>query len=341
MRNFRSWWLWPLLGMLFCAAIMGFIMAGVARGRAADAATAALEGAGLDSAVSYVGLQGRGLDGIGGDGLNVVLEGPAANQEAAIAAVERQRQVDSVEYRVTEGDAEPAPEPETEPEPEPEVELAPMELAAAATAGAIVLDGTVSDQATKDAMVAAAEGEYGVANVTDNLVIDPDAVGEGGELVVTGEAESDAQKAEWIGQGTAVASAGGLELVDRVTVASIEQSLNDLFELEPIEFDVSRATIRPESTATLDTAAELINNNPDVGNLLVVGHTDSDGGEAANQALSDARAQAVVAYLVNNGGVDADRLESEGRGESELLVDPETSREDKQRNRRIAWELLS
>ncbi len=341
MRNFRSWWLWPLLGMLLCAAIMGLIMASAARGRAADAAVAALEGAGLDSAVSYVGLQGRGLDGLGGDGLNVVLEGPAANQDAAVQAVRSRDQIDNVEYRITEGDAEPAPEPEPDPEPEPEIELAPMGLAAAAAGGAIVLDGTVPDEATRESIVSSAEAEYGATNVTDNLTIDGDSVGEGGELVITGEAESEAQKTEWISQASVVATAGGLDLVDRVTVAPIEQSLNDLFELEPIEFDVNRATIRSESTATLDAAAEMINANPEVGNLLVVGHTDSDGDEGANQALSEARAVAVVAYLVETGEVDADRLASEGRGESELLIDPEATPEDKQRNRRIAWELQS
>ncbi len=72
----------------------------------------------------------------------------------------------------------------------------------------------------------------------------------------------------------------------------------------------------------------------------MVGHTDSDGSTRANQQLSEARAQAVVDYLVANG-VDAERLEAEGRGESDLLVDPEVTPEDKQRNRRIEWELLS
>ncbi|MDH4279039.1 MAG: OmpA family protein, partial [Acidimicrobiia bacterium] len=95
------------------------------------------------------------------------------------------------------------------------------------------------------------------------------------------------------------------------------------------------------SEPTLAAAAELINANPDVGRLRVIGHTDSDGSARANQQLSEARAQAVVDYLVANGGVDADRLEAEGRGASELLVDPEVTPEDKQRNRRIEWELLS
>ena len=129
--------------------------------------------------------------------------------------------------------------------------------------------------------------------------------------------------------------------MDQSEIKTVEQSLNELFTLEPIEFDVNQATIRSRSEPTLAAAAELINANPDVGPLRVVGHTDSDGEAAANQQLSEARAQAVVDHLVTVGGVSADRLQAEGRGESELLVDPEVTPEDKQRNRRIAWELVS
>ena len=73
----------------------------------------------------------------------------------------------------------------------------------------------------------------------------------------------------------------------------------------------------------------------------MVGHTDSDGGDDFNLELSQNRAQAVVDYLVNVREVDPDRLEAEGRGETELKVEPESTPEDKQRNRRIEWELIS
>lgn len=125
------------------------------------------------------------------------------------------------------------------------------------------------------------------------------------------------------------------------TGPGLEAELNELFALEPIEFDTGRSTIRAESQSTLDQAAEAINANPDFGRLLVVGHTDGDGSDASNLNLSTARAEAVVEYLVETGGVDPDRLDAEGRGESELLVSPEETPEDKQRNRRIEWEPLS
>jgi outer membrane protein OmpA-like peptidoglycan-associated protein len=49
------------------------------------------------------------------------------------------------------------------------------------------------------------------------------------------------------------------------------------------------------------------------------GHTDSTGNPDANLALSQRRADAVKAYLVNNEGIQADRLETAGKGSSEPL----------------------
>ncbi len=349
MRRFGTWWwLSLLIPILVCSGIMGLLLSNGAANEVRDSSVAALDGAGLGAAVDFAG-----IEGFGGDGINVVLEGPASAEAAAVEAVKARSQVENVTYRVTDDDATAEPEDEVdadaeadgqepEPEPEPAVDLEAAVVSALATAGTIHLEGTVPDEATRDALIAGAVNEYGASNVTHDLVVDPETVTlEGGTLVLTGEAVSGDEQSGWIERTSAVAVAGGLELDDRTTVTSVEQSLNELFTLEPIEFDVNRATIRSRSEPTLAAAAELINANPDVGRLRVVGHTDSDGSSQANQQLSEARAQAVVDHLVANGGVDAERLEAEGRGESELLVDPEVTAEDKQRNRRIAWELLS
>lgn len=317
---------------------------------------AALDGVGLGAEVSYEGIDG--FDGIGRDGLNIVLEGPASAEEAALDAVRARSEVDQVTYRVIDGgdgaQSEPEveedteqpsePEPETEPAAEPRTAagLDATAVAMTATGEAIDLVGTVPDEATRDALITGAVNQYGAANVTHDLVVDAESVTlAGGTLVLSGEAVSDDEQTAWIESSSAVAEGAGLDLVDRSTVKTVDQSLNELFVLEPIEFDVNQATIRSRSESTLMAAAELINANPDVGRLRVVGHTDSDGSARANQQLSEARAQAVVDYLVANGGVDAGRLEAEGRGESELLVDPEVTPEDKQRNRRIEWEMLA
>lgn len=344
MGTLKRWWWIPLIALIGIF-LKGLLLVPWVTGKAETAAIDALQANNL-GAVEFVEV--NGVDGLGGDGLNVVLEGPAGDEAAAVAAVAAREEVNKVIYRPTDdGAAVAEPEPEVEQvEPEPVEEpaapaLQPAALGLTAAGGAIVLTGEVADEAARTAIVEAAEAEYGAANVTDELVINSEVAPESGEIIVTGEAESETVRGEWLASAGAVASAGGLELIDRTTVRAVEDQLNALFELEPIEFDVSRSTIRPESAPTLDAAAEAINANPDAGSFQVVGHTDGDGSAASNQALSEARAEAVVAYLIENGDVDPERLEALGAGETEPLVDPEVSREDKQRNRRIEWRRVS
>lgn len=343
MRALRRWW-WIPVAALLAIALKALLLTPWVAGKAEDAAIAALDADGL-SAADFVEVDG--VSGLGGDGLNVVVEGPAGDQVAAVAALEARDEINNVIYRpIGDGAASPA-EDEEAPAEEPEdpapaaPALEPMAVTVAAADGAIVLTGSVSAERDRTALVNAAVTEYGATNVTDQLTIDDGLTAEGGELVLTGEAASGIERDEWLAKGTAVADVGALNLVDRLTVRAVEDQLNDLFALEPIEFDVARATIRSESEATLDRAATVLNENTDAGRLRVVGHTDGDGAATANQQLSDARATAVVDYLVTTGDVSAERLEAEGRGENELLVDPEVSSEDKQRNRRIEWELIS
>jgi len=118
----------------------------------------------------------------------------------------------------------------------------------------------------------------------------------------------------------------------------LTNELNALFDLEPIEFGYFSAALSDESKATLDRAAEILNTNPETGQLKIVGHTDPLGPAGGNRRLSTRRAQAVKDYLVSVGGVEADRLMVEGRGESELLVP--IGEGDWGANRRIEWELV-
>lgn len=349
MRRFGRWGWIAVLAALLCCGFMALLTAGRVTTTVRNGAEAALDGAGLGADVTYEGIDG--FDGIGRDGLNIVLEGPASAEESALDAVRARSEIDRVTYRVIDADsAEPAQEaePEVEETPDPPAEPAPATgldaatVTATATGSAIDLVGVVPDEPTRDALISTAVNEFGAANVNLDLDVDAEAVTlDGATLVLDGDAVSEEEKAGWASRVSAVAEAGGLDFVDRTTIKTVDQSLNELFALEPIEFDVNQATIRSRSEPTLTAAAELINTNPDVGRFRVIGHTDSDGSAGANQQLSEARAQAVVDHLVANGGVDADRLEAEGRGESELLVDPEVTPEDKQRNRRIEWELLS
>jgi OOP family OmpA-OmpF porin len=67
--------------------------------------------------------------------------------------------------------------------------------------------------------------------------------------------------------------------------------------------------------------------------ILIEGHTDAIGSEEYNLILSKKRAQAVLDFMVSQG-VAADRLSSEGYGESRPVADNETE-EGRQKNRRV------
>lgn len=337
LTNLRRWWWIPLV-LLAALFIKAFLVAGMlqttARELAADAAGIPIDNVEIS------------------DGFDIRLTGfsDEASRDRAVAAVD---DLDSSWDVVGVVDTVAAPavdetEPEPEPEPEPESSTAPTAAAAltmtATASGAVVLEGTVANEDIREGLVNNAIAEFGTGNVTDNLRVDSDAVVvDGGSMTITGVAASEEQRSVWIFGAKTVAADAGLTITDDIDVAepSVEDQLNALFALEPIEFDSSRATIRNTSEPTLDVAAEIINNNPEAGRLRVVGHTDSDGADASNLRLSQRRAQAVVDYLVGEWEVDKTRLEAEGRGETELKVDPESTPEDKQRNRRIEWELIS
>lgn len=79
-----------------------------------------------------------------------------------------------------------------------------------------------------------------------------------------------------------------------------------------IAFETASAELTAASTAALDRAADALAMRPDLA-LLVVGHSDNEGGLEDNIALSRRRAEAVRAALVERG-VAAERLEARGVG---------------------------
>lgn len=100
-----------------------------------------------------------------------------------------------------------------------------------------------------------------------------------------------------------------------------------------IYFDSGSDRLRPESTPTLTEIGEMLKGHADL-RLGIEGHTDADGDDAANQALSEKRAAAVKAYLVESYGIEEGRLETMGFGESKPVADNATP-EGRQENRRV------
>ena len=80
-------------------------------------------------------------------------------------------------------------------------------------------------------------------------------------------------------------------------------------------FGFDRAEVKPEGRAALDKfASDTRGTQFEV--IVVEGHTDRLGSPAYNQKLSQRRADAVKAYLVSNGGFDANKVTANGKGES-------------------------
>jgi outer membrane protein OmpA-like peptidoglycan-associated protein len=101
-----------------------------------------------------------------------------------------------------------------------------------------------------------------------------------------------------------------------------------------ITFDIGKATIKEQSLPEINRFFELMQKNPDL-KFEVQGHTDNTGTVAGNQKLSEQRAQAIVAKLVEMG-IAANRLTAVGKGQSAPLTDNSTE-EGRAKNRRVEF----
>ncbi|CUI04808.1 OmpA family protein [Massilia antarctica] len=102
-------------------------------------------------------------------------------------------------------------------------------------------------------------------------------------------------------------------------------------------FDFDKSVVKPEGKAALDDLLNKLQGmNTEV--MVTVGHTDSVGSDAYNQKLSLRRAEAVKAYIVSKG-VEASRVYTEGKGESQPVADNKTA-EGRAKNRRVTVEVV-
>ena len=102
-------------------------------------------------------------------------------------------------------------------------------------------------------------------------------------------------------------------------------------------FDFDKSTLKPEGKARLDDlVGKLKAVNLEV--VIAIGHTDSIGSKAYNQKLSMRRAASVKEYLVGKG-IQANRIYTEGKGETQPIADNKT-KEGRAKNRRVEIEVV-
>jgi len=107
--------------------------------------------------------------------------------------------------------------------------------------------------------------------------------------------------------------------------------------LDNLYFQKSKSNLLNESKQTLQEITDLLQENPNL-RIKIIGHTDNIGNAQSNLNLSRLRAMAILNYLVNKG-VTENRMTSEGLG-SNFPIKPNHTEENKQKNRRVEFEVL-
>ncbi|MDP4272185.1 MAG: OmpA family protein [Bacteroidota bacterium] len=118
----------------------------------------------------------------------------------------------------------------------------------------------------------------------------------------------------------------------------VKQETKEVFKkaLQGIQFATGKDVILPKSFPILDNVVSIMKENPAY-LLDINGHTDNVGKPEANQILSEKRAAAVKAYLVQKG-ISADRLKAAGFGDKVPVADNKTAA-GRQQNRRVEFKV--
>jgi len=160
----------------------------------------------------------------------------------------------------------------------------------------------------------------------------------GQRIVLSGAAPGFAEKDR---AGAIAAGVFGVSAVDnRIAIigeaGTCQRELDDYLNAESVTFRRGKAEITDASLPLLNLVASVVRNCNT--RLEIAAHTDAEGDAVINQKLSQRRADAVRRYLVQTG-VEPDRLEARGYGESQPLADNATD-EGRRANRRVEFRVL-
>jgi len=126
--------------------------------------------------------------------------------------------------------------------------------------------------------------------------------------------------------------------IKRVAAQKIKAKPAPPVILENVLFELDKTVLLKESSVALDKLVTQLQTNKTM-KIEIRGHTDNTGDEAANQKLSEARAKAIVDYLIAKK-IEANRLTYKGFGSTQPIA-PNDSDEGKKKNRRVEFAITS
>ena len=127
-----------------------------------------------------------------------------------------------------------------------------------------------------------------------------------------------------------------------IEVTERETELLDtgMIRIQDINFETGKADLPPEATPTLDAVGQVLSQWPEL-KIEIGGHTDSRGGAAYNQGLSERRANAVREYMLAHfPSLKADQYTAKGYGKSKPVA-PNTNALNMAKNRRVEFKVLN
>ncbi len=227
--------------------------------------------------------------------------------------------------------------------------------------GQVLVTGTVPDEASKASVLAKLREVYGTELVVDQISVGPVSMPanwnsyvqklitpdlkqitrgqlkiDGSNVNLKGEVANEAQRQK-IASNVATSLNPTYIVTNGLRVSAADQGiLDNTLGNRTIEFESGKAALTPSGRAILDemTAAMLKLKERKVD---IIGHTDNQGLRATNQGLSQARAEAVKAYLSSHG-IKSELISASGQG-ADRPVASNDSTEGRARNRRIEFRL--
>lgn len=232
---------------------------------------------------------------------------------------------------------------------------------AAPQPGQVLATGTVGDEASKASVLAKLREVYGADRVVDQISVGQVATPanwnayvqklitpelkqisrgqlkiDGSTVTLRGEVANEAQRQK-LASNVAVSLNPTYTVNNGLRVSASDQGILDsTLANRIIEFESGKASLTPAGRAILDEMAAALMKLKGR-KVDIIGHTDSVGLRATNQGLSQARAEAVKAYLASHG-INGELLTATGQGPDRPVASNDTT-DGRARNRRIEFRM--